>query len=53
MAPRYDLAAGHRYALEWFNQQGYASLDGPLVDPMWKASWDFDAEAEMAERLRG
>ena len=26
---------------------------GPMVDPMWRASWDFDAEAAVAERVRG
>ena len=28
--------------------KGYADVDGPMVDPMWRASWDFDAEAAVA-----
>ena len=32
---------------------GYADVDGPMVDPMWRASWDFDAEAAVAEQVRG
>ena len=50
-APRYDLRAGHEHTYEWFRSQGWDRLDGPLVDPVWKASWDFDAEAALAERL--
>ena len=50
--PRYDLATGHAHTFEWFCAQGYAELDGPLVDPVWRASWDFDAEAALAERIR-
>jgi nucleoside-diphosphate-sugar epimerase len=50
---RYDLRSGHEDAYEWFRSKGYADLDGPMVDPMWKASWDFDAEAAVARRVRG
>ena len=50
-APRYDLRAGHEHTYEWFRSQGWDRLDGPLVDPVWKASWDFDAEAALASRL--
>jgi nucleoside-diphosphate-sugar epimerase len=49
--PHHDLAGGHRQTFEWFCEQGYDRLDGPLVDPVWKASWDFDAEAALAERI--
>ena len=49
---RYDLRSGHQHTYEWFNGKGYANLDGPMVDPMWKASWDFDAEAAVAEQVR-
>jgi nucleoside-diphosphate-sugar epimerase len=51
-APRYDIVAGHEQTYEWFRQQGWDRLDGPLIDPVWKASWDFDAEALAAERIR-
>lgn len=50
-APRYGLRAGHEHTYEWFRSQGWDRLDGPLVDPVWKASWDFVAEAALAERL--
>jgi hypothetical protein len=30
---------------------GHDRLDGALVDPVWKASWDFDAELAVAARL--
>ena len=36
----------------WFLAQGWADLTEPLRDPVWGASWDFDAEAELAARLR-
>jgi nucleoside-diphosphate-sugar epimerase len=52
-SPRYGLRAGHEHTYEWFCARGHDRLDGPLVDPVWKASWDFDAEAALAERLRG
>ena len=49
----YDLVSGHQHTLEWFRSNGFDHLDGPLADPVWKASWDFDAEAAVAERVRG
>jgi len=52
-APRYDLASGHQHTYEWFRRQGFADVDSPMIDPMWKASWDFDAEGAIAERVRG
>jgi nucleoside-diphosphate-sugar epimerase len=51
--PRYDLKAGHEHTYEWFRSRGFADVDSPMIDPMWKASWDFDAEAAIAERIRG
>jgi nucleoside-diphosphate-sugar epimerase len=50
---RYDLRSGHEHTYEWFCQQGFADVEGPLVDPMWRASWDFDVEAEVAASVRG
>ena len=50
---RYDLRSGHEDTYEWFRRKGYADVDGPMVDPMWRASWDFDAEAAVAEQVRG
>ena len=35
----------------WFLARGWDRLDGPLADPVWKSSWDFEAEAAIAERL--
>lgn len=52
VTPRYDLAAGHRHTYEWFGAQGWSGRAEPLVDPVWKASWDFEAEAALAARLR-
>jgi nucleoside-diphosphate-sugar epimerase len=53
ISDRFDLRTGHEDAYAWFRRQGYADLDGPLVDPVWGASWDFDAEAAVAARVRG
>ena len=50
--PRYTVRSGHEHTYEWFTAQGFADLDGPLADPVWKASWDFEAEAAVAERIR-
>ena len=47
-----DAHSGHRHTYDWFCQQGWDRLDGSLVDPMWKASWDFEAEAAFAESIR-
>ncbi len=52
-APRFDLRSGHEHTYDWFRANGFDRIDAPLVDPVWKASWDFDAEAAIAERLRG
>ena len=48
---QYSLLAGHTNTYEWFCEQGWQQLEGTLSDPMWKASWDFDAEAAFAERV--
>jgi nucleoside-diphosphate-sugar epimerase len=50
---RFDLRSGHEDTYEWFRAKGYADVDGPMVDPMWKASWDFDTEAAVAQQVRG
>lgn len=49
---RYDLRRGHEHTYDWFRGKGYADVAGPMVDPMWRASWDFDAEAAVAETVR-
>ena len=51
--PRYHLFDGHQHTYEWFLSQGRADLTEPLVDPMWRATWDFGAEAAMAVLVRG
>ena len=51
--PAYDFVAGHAQTYRWFCEQGWASLDAPLVDPVWRASWDFDVEAAAAATLAG
>jgi nucleoside-diphosphate-sugar epimerase len=53
VSPRYGLRSGHEDTYRWFRDMGYADVEGPMIDPMWKASWDFEAEAALAERLRG
>ena len=40
---RYDLVSGHAHTYDWFRAQGYDRLARPLVDPVWKATWDFEA----------
>lgn len=50
--PRYDVVSGHRHTYEWFTAQGWADLEESLGDPVWKVSWDFAAEAAVAERIR-
>lgn len=49
--PRIDFRAGHEQTYEWFISQGWDRLDGPLQDPLWRASWDFDWEEEVADRF--
>jgi nucleoside-diphosphate-sugar epimerase len=51
--PMYDLRSGHEQTYEWFRSRGWDRLDRPLVDPVWKATWDFDREATIAERIGG
>jgi hypothetical protein len=50
--PRYDARSGHAQTYDWFLAQGWADRTEPLRDPVWGASWDFDAEAELVARLR-
>jgi nucleoside-diphosphate-sugar epimerase len=50
---RYDMGSGHEHTYDWFRSKGYADVVGPMVDPMWKASWDFAAEAAVARQVRG
>ncbi len=49
--PKYDTLAGHQHTYEWFNAQGWATLDHALGDAVWKTSWDFDAEQAVADEL--
>lgn len=46
-----DFATGHRMTYEWFLAQGWSDLVQPLADPVWFATWDFDAEARAAVML--
>jgi nucleoside-diphosphate-sugar epimerase len=52
VTPHYDLCRGHAHTYEWFRAQGFEHLSGPLADPVWKATWDFDHEAAIAGRIR-
>lgn len=51
-APRFDLRAGHEHTYAWFVAQGWRDHTEPLVDPVWRATWDFEAEAALAAALR-
>ena len=50
--PRLDFRRGHEETYAWFCAQGLDQLEGTLADPVWRASWDFAAEAAAASRLR-
>jgi nucleoside-diphosphate-sugar epimerase len=52
VAPGFDLLSGHTHTYDWFQAQGYERLSQPLVDPVWKATWDFEHEAAIAGRIR-
>ncbi len=51
LRPLHSFRAGHEMTYEWFLSQGWADRSHPLVDPLWGASWDFDAEADLAARV--
>jgi nucleoside-diphosphate-sugar epimerase len=50
--PQHDFRSGHEDTYRWFQAQGWEGLSQPLSDPMWKASWNFDAEAELASEIK-
>jgi nucleoside-diphosphate-sugar epimerase len=49
--PEFGFEDGHRHTYAWFKQQGWDRLDSALSDPVWRSSWDFDAEARAATML--
>jgi nucleoside-diphosphate-sugar epimerase len=51
VTPRYDLRSGHRQTFEWFLAQGWADRVEPLVDPVWRATWNFAAEDAALQAL--
>jgi hypothetical protein len=51
MLPKFGFGTGHEATYEWFVAQGWADRVEPLVDPVWKATWDFDGEAKFAASL--
>lgn len=53
VAPRIGFRDGHRSTFEWFLASGTADAASPRVDPLWRASWDFEWEAEVAAMVRG
>jgi len=53
VAPSEGFVDGHRSTFEWFLAQGWDRLTEPLVDPTWRATWDFDAEDALVASLRG
>ncbi len=48
--PALDFRTGHEQTYEWFRSKGWDSLESPLQDPLWRASWDFAWEEEVAAR---
>jgi nucleoside-diphosphate-sugar epimerase len=50
--PRFELAEGHTHTYEWFCSQGWQDRTERLIDPVWRASWNFDAEESLAARIR-
>ena len=51
--PRLTFEAGHARTYEWFQEQGWATLNGVLSDPVWHASWNFEAEDLAVAMLSG
>ena len=51
--PAYHLGSGHEHTFAWCQAKGYDTLARPLVDSVWKASWDFEFETQIAGRIRG
>ena len=51
LRPRHSFHAGHEMTYEWFLSQGWADRSSPLIDPVWRATWDFDSESEVAARV--
>ncbi len=51
MRPRHEFRSGHASTFEWFLSQGWADRSEPMVDPVWRATWDFDAEARLVSQL--
>ena len=50
LEPR-SFERGHEETYEWFLSMGWDRLDVPLADPVWRSSWDFAWEAEVAARV--
>ena len=50
--PARSFRDGHAETYAWFREQGWSELDGPLADPVWRASWDFAAEEAAAAAVR-
>ena len=53
VSPQIEFHDGHAATLEWFLASGMADTDSPRVDPLWRASWDFEWEAEVAALAGG
>ena len=50
--PTYGLIDGHKHTYEWFRSQGWETLDHSLADSVWRSTWDFRAEAVLADAVR-
>ncbi len=51
LRPSQGFRDGHETTYQWFLSQGWADRTEPLVDPVWRATWNFKAERDMAARL--
>jgi nucleoside-diphosphate-sugar epimerase len=47
----YDLFTGHQHTYQWFKAQQFHSRPAPS-DPLWKVSWNFEAEAAAVSAVR-
>jgi nucleoside-diphosphate-sugar epimerase len=51
-APAYDFRPGHEQTFEWFMSTSLPQAEDPAVDPIWRATYDFAWEAEVAALIR-
>jgi len=50
--PEFDFRTGHQATFDWFMESGLADTEESLRDPIWRASYDFAVEAQIAASIR-